>query len=154
MITQEELQAVLDYDEDTGIFTKNGRKVGGSDKDGYITIGIKYKVYKAHRLAWLYFNGSFPLNNIDHINHIRSDNRIINLREVSNTENHHNRGKHKLNTSGHVGVTWDKWHNKWKAQIHFNGKHIHLGYFSSKEEAIKARKEAEVKYNFHPNHGS
>ena len=100
-LTAEKLHSILHYDPATGQFTWkwriNGRmrpdprclgKIAGTkNKSGYVAIGIDGKLYRAGRLAWLYFYGSWPTNTIDHINHDRTDNRICNLRDITNAEN-------------------------------------------------------------------
>lgn len=160
MLTQERLKELLKYDSNTGIFTwikaSQGIKASsqaGCKANGYILIGIDYQLYQAHRLAWLYIYGSLPKKQIDHINHNRADNRIINLREVTHQENTKNAPKRKTNTSGVTGVSWDKDTNKWRSQITINGKATYLGIFSDKLDAICARKSAENKNGFHKNHG-
>ncbi len=162
-MTQEYLKSLLDYNPETGKLTwrvskskrvKSGSEAGRLDSDGkYRRIGIDGKTYPAHRLAWLWYYGTLPEDQIDHINHNPDDNRIENLREVSNQENHKNLSRPRNNTSGHVGVHWCKKAKKWCASIQPNGKKIYLGYFKEKEDAVKAREEAEVKYKFHQNHG-
>lgn len=165
-ITQEELKKILHYDHDTGEFiyiyrTSNRVKVGGTagtkvkpKKKTYLAVTIKCKSYYLHRLAWLYIYGSFPANEIDHINGNGSDNRIVNLREVDSTNNNRNMKLFCTNNSGIVGVSWHKALYKWSSQITINYKKIHLGYFKNISDAAIARKEAEVKYGFHKNHGS
>jgi hypothetical protein len=156
-----ELKELLDYNPETGVFiwkvanrrTKSG-SVAGTLCNGYVKIGIGGKHYSAHRLAWLYVYGIFPKKQIDHINQDRSDNRILNLREVSTIDNGRNRVMQKNNTSGITGVQWRKSRGKWVSVIKIAGELRYLGCFSVKEDAIKARKEAEAKYGFHPNHGS
>lgn len=103
------------------------------------------KVY-AHRVILAIYSGKHP-EEVDHINGNRADNKIKNLRACNRLENCKNLKKPKHNTSGHVGV--GKKGNGWRARI-FD---IHLGTFNSLDEAIAARKEAEAKYGFHPNHG-
>ena len=154
MITKEILQSKLDYDPETGIFTKKtnswkfkiGDVAGCKSPKGYILIGIKNKQYLAHRLAWFYVYGDLP-QFIDHINGNPSDNRICNLRKCTKSENSKNRGKQKNNTSGVKGVTWDKQCNKWKAQIKFNGKVKNLGVFKDLEFAALVVKEARTKFH-------
>ena len=161
-MTQEYLKSLLDYNPETGKFiwkvsknnrVKSGSEAGAIDFYGYRVIGIDKKDYKGHRLAWLWYYGKWPEDQIDHINHNPDDNRIKNLREVSNQENQKNQSVYRNNTSGHVGVYWCKIRSRWRAKITVNGKNIYLGYFKEKEDAIKARKEAEAKYKFHKNHG-
>jgi len=113
----------------------------------------KGKQYLAHRLIWLYVYGKFPDDQIDHINGDPSDNRIENLRDVTNQENNKNRSKNCNNTSGHIGVCWDKDAEKWRARIDVNGGTKHLGYFNVLEDAVAARQAASVKYGYHKNHG-
>ena len=158
-LTQAELKEILNYNPDTGIFTWkikpcNQIHIGDiagtlnkSKRCGYTVIQINKKRYQTHRLAWLYMTGNFPINQIDHINHIRTDNRIENLRDVTNQENQFNRSLQKDNTSGYTGVHWHKQANKWVTQIQINGKIIHLGLFNNPEEASQAYQEAKVKYH-------
>jgi hypothetical protein len=162
-MTQTGLKEVLTYDPCSGKFfwntdmingSKKGSEAGTLSRKGYIHITINQKQYKAHRLAWLYVYGSFPKNQIDHINQIKSDNWIENLREASNKSNHKNIPLQKNNKSGVHGVGYHKATNKWGACIKVDGKLIHLGLYPEIDLAIKARKEAEVKYQFHKNHGN
>ena len=155
MLTQKELQSKLNYDPGTGIFTKKtnswkfkiGDVAGFTNKQGYITIGIKNKQYLAHRLAWLYVYGCFPKYFIDHINRNPSDNRICNLREATCSQNHYNKTKQLNNTSGIKGVTWDKQCNKWKAQIKVLDKNKNLGVFKNIKDAEKVVMEARRKFH-------
>ena len=121
----------------------------------YISIKIDCKRHNLslHRIAWTLYYKKIPENFIDHINHIRSDNRIENLREVSKVENNKNQSMPKHNTSGFVGVSYHKRDKIWEARIKVNYNQIYLGRFKTKEEAIEARKKAEVQYGFHANHG-
>jgi len=159
-ITQKELKELLHYDPLTGIFTwastRRGRKVGNTagylNTIGYIIIQINGKKYKAHRLAWLYVHGYLP-EFIDHENHIRDNNWILNLQDATRIENGKNLSIYKNNSSGVTGVNWHKTTNKWRASIGINNKDKHLGLFTDKFEAICTRKSADNKYNFHENHG-
>ena len=154
-LTVDALKAHLHYDPVTGIFIsrRTGNILGCKIKKGYYVITIKKKQYVAHRLAWLYMVGSFPKNDIDHINHIRYDNRFINLRAATRVDNGKNQSKHCRNTSGTTGVSWSEDRQKWTAHICSYGKSYNLGRYTDKFEAICARKSAENKYGFHPNHG-
>ena len=137
-MTQDRLKELLHYDSDTGLLKwlepKQGRRmdkaVGSKNSIGYMTITIDYKRYYTHRLAWLYVYGSFPNDQIDHINRVRDDNRICNLRDVTNQENHFNE------TS--KGYHYNKRERKYTAQIGIEGKKIHLGCYNTKEEAVRA----------------
>ena len=164
MITQSILKEHVHYDPDTGIFTRvkrsaNAIQVGDvagglSKSNGYLVFHVLNKLWLAHRLAWLYSYGEWPEHQIDHINHNRTDNRLINLRAVTHQENAHNKSLLPKNTSGFNGVSWAKDRNKWRTQIEVFGKVIRLGSFEHIEDAIECRKKANVKYGFHPNHGS
>lgn len=156
MLTQERLKELLDYDPETGVFVwkinkgriKAGTPTGYRHSGGYLRIKINYVHYFAHRLAWLYMYGYWPKHEIDHINRIRNDNRINNLRAVTRQENRLNTSKSVANTSGYVGVTWHKQNRYWAAQITIRGKHMHLGGFDTPEEAhlvyAKAKEELHI----------
>lgn len=158
--TQELLKTLLHYDKETGVFVWKKRSrdlfntpgsystwntrfscktAGGLCKfTGYVFIGINGIQYRAHRLAWLYVHGYLPDIEVDHINMIRSDNRLCNLREATHKENNQNRIKLKNNTSGYKGVCWNKQTNKWKAQIASDKKHYNLGEYANPLEAYGA----------------
>jgi hypothetical protein len=152
MITADELRKLLDYDRETGVFTwrvSAGRvarhsKAGRVHVRGYIEIKICKRIYKAHRLAWLYVYGEWPPHEIDHVNLDQSDNRLSNLRSATRSQNGANRSLQVNNTSGARGVTWDRQHKRWKAQIKVNGKQKNLGLFLDKNEAAGAYKLAAV----------
>ena len=156
------IRQAFSYDSGSGVITRKidsnhrwraGTIVGSHDHYGYLELRFGDARYKAHRLAWFLYHGEWPNDDIDHINGVRDDNRIVNLRVVSNSENCKNRSKPKHNTSGHVGVTWDKSVEGWRTRISVNKKVIFLGVFEDKEKAIAVRKKAEVEHGFHPNHG-
>jgi len=135
---------------------KIGDKIGCIDKyDNYIRVGIKNKIYKAHRLVWLYVYGFLPKNHIDHINGDRTDNRIKNLRDIPQKDNNRNAKCRKDNKSGFTGVSFKKTakKKKWFAYISYNGKRINIGYFYTAEDAYKARKSFEQALKYHKNHG-
>ena len=90
---------------------------------------------------------------IDHINGDPSDNRWCNLRSVTQKENGRNLKLSKSCTTGHLGVIWYKPSQRWRVRISPEGQNIHIGMFDDYEEAVAARKAAEIKYGFHPNHG-
>ena len=113
---------------------------------------LKTLVY-AHRVAWAMHYGAWPEGEIDHINGDRSDNRILNLRDVPHRENQKNQKLPRHNTSRAVGVTWNKNANKWMAQIAVGGENRYLGIYSNIDDAIAARKDAEQRFGFHQNHG-
>ena len=162
-ITQKELKKVLHYDADTGKFTwlkarnsriKAGDIAGGIDRYGYIRIKINGNKYLAHRLAFLYMTGKFPPDEVDHINHLRADNRFVNLRHATRVENSRNKSMQLNNKSGFTGVSWHERTSKWIANIIINGNQKHLGYFTDINDAIEARKKANIEHEFHENHGA
>ena len=152
-LTAEDVEKILSYDSNTGHLTwiarparcvKIGDVAGCVDDQGYITIGIKKRIYKAHRLAWLLVHKEWPLGLIDHINGNKSDNRLENLRLVDESGNSQNiRKPNKRNKSGYLGVTF--FQKKWRASITVNGKTVWLGDYSTPEEAhqvyVKAKRE-------------
>lgn len=143
MITQNELKSLFYYEHETGNFIckkasgrlKVGDICGNKNHDGYMRIRINYKHYASHRLIWLYVYGEFPKNEIDHINGIKHDNRLCNLREATRSQNSLNRAITKRNTSKFKGVTFNKKTNKWQSQASFNNKYYYLGSFEKKEDA-------------------
>jgi hypothetical protein len=155
MITQLELKEVLHYNQDTGIFTwiNPVRKTmlnviaGTMSHERYVVIKINKKTYRAHRLAWLYVYGNFPSSILDHINGIKSDNKINNLRKATSQQNNFNRKNESINTSGHKGVHWETAREIWKAVITINNRHIYLGRYKHKQEAINAYLTSAKKYH-------
>lgn len=161
LLTSERLKELLSYNSETGDFhwlvqrgrAKKGDLAGCTNVYGYRQITIDQKQYRAHRLAWLYTHGEWPEGEIDHIEHDQLDNGINLLRDVPHRENQKNRKKNSNNTSGVVGVCFRPLKNKWKAQIGVDRKVKNLGEFTSFKEAVEARKEADVEYGYHKNHG-
>ena len=155
-ITQIDLMQLLLYESENGVFTwkvnrggkaKAGNLAGSPDGDGYIKIMVKGKFSLAHRLAWLYVYGKFPINCIDHINGVRNDNRILNLREATLSENQQNR----CHKNGLTGTSWNKKIGKWRATIKKNGKQHSLGYFINQADAHAAYLTAKSEiHNFQP----
>lgn len=120
---------------------------------GYKNGSIFGKRYLAHRVIWAMMNGAWPKDQIDHIDGDRANNRLENLRGVSHQENSRNAKLRIDNTSNHTGVSWEKSRRKWEAYIQVNMRKISLGRFDEFDDAVEARKKAEIKYNFHENHG-
>jgi hypothetical protein len=149
-ITADELKAYLHYDPNTGVFTAKkacgsrpaGRVLGSSKLDGYIQISVSSRSYTAQRLAWLYVYGKWPDGVVDHINRVRSDNRICNLRDVSHSQNSLNT-EYTTSKAKVRGVTYRP---PWRAVIQVDGKRKNLGDFYTLEEAVAARKAAESKF--------
>lgn len=151
------LQEELDYNGDTGQFhwRRQSRSKGARPLDrpagtvlsnGYIHITIQNCVFLAHRLAWKMYYGTDPPSEIDHVNGIRSDNRIDNLRLASRAEQSANRHRLPNNKSGYKGVMWDKQRSKWKAVIRHHGKQHNLGRFNTAEEAASAYQAAAERF--------
>lgn len=161
-MNREYLNSILNYNPDTGELTykvdrspsiRKGSKAGCiCSRDKYMLIVIDGKKYLSHRIIWFMMTGEWPVQ-IDHINHKRWDNRWCNLREVAHQDNHKNKPLQSNNKSGYHGVGWNETRQKWASAIKVNGRRILLGRFKTKEEAIRVRKEAEIKYGFHDNHG-
>lgn len=137
------LSDVLSYDESTGLLhwkqtvarnVKIGSVAGSVRSDGYLVVRYKGEQYPAHRLAFFLKNNRWPEGEVDHINGDKSDNRWINLREATRSENMRNRGSYIRNTSGFKGVS--KQGKKWRANICSNGVRTYLGCFLTKEEAF------------------
>jgi len=115
----------------------------------YVRVTIDDKLYLAHRLAWLMVYGEFPKEHIDHINHDRADNRLSNLRSVTRKENQRNQSISSNSKSGVMGVYWHVKSKAWEAHIGSQ----YIGRYQQKCDAVAARKEAERKHGYHPNHG-
>ena len=141
-LTQEYLKKILKYSSTTGklIWLTNmknnkvkNKEAGTITQYGYVQIRINNKLYLGHRLIWLHQYGVWPKNHIDHINGIRNDNRIENLREATSRDNNLNRGIHR---KGHLaGTSFHKRDKKWNAKIVINGQSIYLGAYNTPLEA-------------------
>lgn len=124
--------------------SKIGTKAGYMDSNGYWHVEIFGRSIRVHRIVWAITHGKYPDGDIDHINGIRSDNRISNLRDVSRSVNSRNAKISKNNTSGVNGVSFCKRSGKWQAYIRGGVNMKHLGYFRTIEEASEARSMAEM----------
>ena len=148
-----------DYNPETGVITHKrlGRITFKSISGrGYCT-GNAFGTSKyAHRVAWLLATGSWPEDDIDHINGDITDNRLANLRVVTHAENMKNQKLFSNNMSGVSGVYWNNQMKKWHARIGAGTRtktRIHLGHFDNLEAALAARQSAEIERGFHSNHG-
>ena len=170
MLNQKRLKELLDYDPLSGIFTwkvVTSKCINVGDVAGtiqvtvkgkkYITVGIDYKLYTAHRLAFLYMEGEFPPNQVDHDDGNGLHNWWSNLNHATPLENGRNCRLNKHNKSGFNGVYQHKkngvWDGRWRASIRVAGKSKHLGLFVEWDDAVAERKAANVKYGFHQSHG-
>ena len=137
------MKELFDYDAETGNLVWKvdrcankmmGKIAGTFASKGYWRICVDYKPYQSHRLVWLWHHGFMPKRYLDHINGVRNDNRIENLREATNTENQQNRKKANVtNQFGLLGVS--KTRNRWRAEISINNRKIYVGIFATPEEA-------------------
>lgn len=134
ILDQEYLRLQYWYDPVTGemISRRTSKRVGWLE-DGYYHLTVKNKDYRLHRLIWMYLHNRWPEEMIDHINGIKTDNRLCNLREVTAKQNAENRNKVNA-ISGLKGVVPAN-NGRWKCQIGHNGKVVYLGTYDTKEEA-------------------
>jgi len=173
ILSQTELKLLFDYDPESGALTWRNRPVehfksrqsflawnarfpgktaGCINNQGYLQVRINGSLFKAHRIIYKIIHGTEPPE-IDHINGARDCNCASNLRAATGKINQKNQRLPSNNTSGCIGVGWNKRDNKWVASINAEGTRKHLGYFDDKQGAINARQGAEIEYGFHPNHG-
>ncbi|WP_390549878.1 HNH endonuclease [Qipengyuania sp. MTN3-11] len=158
----------MDYDPETGVMTWkscdefprqwNTRYAGKPafstpTARGYLQGSVDGQMLAGHRVAWAITHGAWPTHEIDHINGDRSDNRLINLRDIPHIQNQRNMIINRSNTSGVMGVNYHKRDRRWRAFIEVRGKSVHLGNFKTINEAAAARKAAERKHGFMPEHG-
>lgn len=162
MIAPSQLSEKIKYDADTGklYWLEDQGTRGRKGAEAFCRFNAHgYRVGKifgtnllAHRVIWAMVYGEWP-EQIDHINGKRDDNRLVNLRSVTVRDNAKNRKVRKTSSSGVQGVSFDKRKCNWNARITWNGKTEQLGSFRCLAHAVKARKMAEAKYDFHENHG-
>lgn len=170
----EQLRELLHYDPATGVLTWKPRDISlfkskrdwliwntrfagkqamtATNEHGYFVGRVFRVLYKAHRVVWAIVHGNHP-KEIDHINGVRSDNRLANLRDVDRSNNMRNAARRKDNSTGVTGVSVSKATGKYRAQINTGETYISLGYFDTVAKAAAARKEAEAALLFHENHG-
>lgn len=147
MLTVGRLRELLHYDPETGVFTRrvdirgggrNGTVAGSNHNAGYLSITIDGRQYLAHRLAWFYVTGRWPVVDIDHIDRDRRNNRWANLREATRSQNMANTGRRRDNKSGFKGVSRHVQTGRWQAHSSGGGRTVYLGLFDSAEEAHRA----------------
>jgi len=156
----EKLNKQFHYDFATGLLYRKKLRSGsfvlkevGSPLNGYVVVGSGGATYYAHRIIWKMMAGEDFSGEIDHINGDRSDNRIENLRQVSKQENRKNRKRPKSNTTGHMGISWNKRSCAYRVRLAVNKKTHYLGYYKELDDAIKAWEKGREYYGFHKNHG-
>lgn len=173
MIDLELFKKLVSYNPETGIFTwtdahkvstirglEAGSCCSHAGQKAYMEIAVKFNYKrqraKSHRLAWYFMTGHFPERGeeIDHIDGNGMNNQFSNLRLVSRMENCRNQRLRSDNKSGHCGVIWYKRDQNWQVEINSGKNKLFLGRYKDLDEAIRVRKAAELKYNFHPNHGA
>lgn len=164
-LSVERLREVLDYDPETGVFTWKfrpearkewntryaGKEAGSVSR--YLNIRIGTITHQAHRLAWLHVYGIWPKDQIDHKDGDKLNNRLENLREVTNRVNDLNRALACNNTSGVSGAWWWETKGRWQARVHYLGKYHWLGLFTSLAEAEAAIIAKRKEFGFSPTHG-
>ena len=164
MLTFERANELFKYEPETGMLIRKvttgnnrfhaGTVAGCASPEGYLRVRIDKALYRVHRVCYLLAYGSLADDmQVDHINHDRADNRLANLRLVTNTQNGRNTKLPVTNTTGVIGVSYNKKYDKYYAHIHIKGKNIYLGQYDTLEEAAAARADANLKYGFHSNHG-
>ena len=151
-MTPQEVRTVFAYTPENGLLlwnidtckTKTGDVAGGLS-NGYIQVKYKQRKYMVHRIIWCYVHGDWPKQMIDHIDGDRSNNRIENLRDVSNAKNQYNRHRlNKNNSTGHMGIIYRKRGDAYIVQITVLGAKKYIGYYKTLFDAIVARQSAEL----------
>lgn len=158
MLSQERVRSLFCYEPITGILKRRvsgGGVVAGTvsgclRNDGYVSVGMDDTSYLSHRVIWVYVHGDIKKGVIDHINGDRADNRLENLRDVTPKTNQQNRAMQKNNVSGITGVRWATKDKMWIATI---ANRSYIGMNKDFFEACCLRKSAELKLNYHANHG-
>lgn len=145
-MTYEEVRALYDYDPEGYLVHKKGRhqhvgkRAGFADiaDSGYWVIERKGRWLKAHRLIWLWHYGSYPVHSIDHINRVRTDNRIENLRDATPTQQNQNTAYAQKNMTGYRGVNFRKDKNRYRGVVKAEGKKYYTRNYKTAEEAYEA----------------
>jgi hypothetical protein len=155
-VTQAELHRLFDYSPKTGLLTRRistgprsraGQVVGTVMGAGYLNVSISHEKFIVHRLIWLYVHGVWPPHDIDHINGVKTDNRLANLRLVTRSENQHNMRDRKNNSSGFIGVRRSASKDNYSARITLNGEERYLGSFPTALAAHAAYMAAKAVYH-------
>lgn len=159
-LTQEQVRGLFSYDPDSGVLRWKkprygpDRSVAGvRHSGGYLSVGINYQHYLVHRVIWLYVHGEHPPE-IDHLNGIRNDNRLVNLRACPRTQNQQNAKLRKDNQAGIPGVNYNARVSRWQVRIQHDNVRYFIGLFERLEDAVAARKAAQETLKFGPNCGA
>lgn len=156
-LTASRLREALSYNPTTGVFlwvkpsgrrVKAGQQAGNPYSNGYLRVQLDGTEYLLHRLAWLWMEGEWPIDEVDHRNRNRADNRWVNLRPATPEQNKQNTAVRSDNISGARGVHWDTARQKWHASVCTNGVRKFLGYFADRAMAAEAARNARIE-----NHG-
>jgi hypothetical protein len=153
--TQATLQKLFVYAPDTGVFVwrvNTGRATAGQEagwlhRTGYVYVGLTGGSYKAHRLVWKYVHGTDPDGLIDHIDGDKTNNRVHNLRVVTDGQSNQNKRTYRNNLSGHKGVGWYPRRNAWRVRIQHDGRVRLVGFYADLSAAIAARNAAEQQFH-------
>ena len=147
-LTVELLRQTVNFNPETGVFiwlkprntgrVKPGMKMGSMNHKGYMRCVLFGRSYLQHRLAWFYVHGEWPVDQLDHINGIKHDNRLSNLRPANSAENQQNRAIAKNNAHGFAGATFNKRKGRWQAHIGHQKVRKHLGYYDTPQAAHAA----------------
>ena len=127
--------------------------LSSKDASGHLCGRIFGSLFYAHRVVFALHHDCWPEHTIDHINGVPDDNRPCNLRDVTHQENQKNQKTPKSNTSGVIGVSFNTLRQRWVAHATHQKKFVCIGYFKTKDEAVKARAAASGRLGFHQNHG-
>jgi hypothetical protein len=162
----DEARRLFFYHADTGLILRRvyqmgkhvGEEAGGvrtdADSMTYRAVSILRRVFMSHRVAWLLHYGVWPTMRLDHRDGNGLNNRIDNLREVTNQQNGMNTKLRIDSKTGVSGIRWHKLAKKWNVRITVHNQEIYLGLYENFEDAVRVRKEAESKYGFSERHGT
>lgn len=131
----------------TFLCAKAGEPAGTPHAAGYWAVRLRGRLHLAHRVVWLMHYGSWPRQHIDHINGVKTDNRVTNLRQCNDSQNGMNRGAQANSKFGIKGVSWSERDQRWVARIMADGKYKSLGNFHHMEDAAAARAAASAVYH-------
>lgn len=154
-LTRERLTELFDIDPVAGTVKwkscprpgLNGKDAGCLNCHGYVVIGIDGRIYRRGRLIWFYAHGTWPAVEVDHVNLVKSDDRIGKLREATFSQNLCNTPLYANNKSGTKGVDWRPKKRRWRARIAIGSKRICLGHYEILEDAVAIREAALTQYH-------